>query len=658
MSIDTTEHHMDLAAEQAYAGMDLLRLATAGSVDDGKSTLIGRLLYDTKSIFEDQLEQIEGASRRLGETGVNLALLTDGLRAEREQKITIDVAYRYFATPRRKFIIADTPGHLQYTRNMVTGASTADVAIVLVDARKGVLTQSKRHAFIASLLGIPHLIVAINKMDLVDWSQEVYDRIVSDFESFASRLTVNDVSFVPMSALLGDNVVTSSSNTPWYQGGPLLHKLESLSAGRRRNTIDFRFPVQTVIRPHQGFRGYAGSVASGNVRPGDDVVALPSGVRTRVQSIVTFDGDRPEALAGDAVVLTLEHEVDITRGDMLVRARNLPTVTERFDAYLCWMGEQPLRVGQPYVLLHTSRDVQAFVERIEYRVDVDTLHRESADTLSLNEIGRVEIVTARPLFFDSYRMNSATGSFVLIDPATNVTVAGGMIRGEVRTVEDTVAELTERVAPLAPAVGTAPVSPNVRWEAAAVSRAERETRQGHRAAVIWLTGPSGAGKSTIARLVERELFARGRQVVVLDGDQLRHGLCGDLGFSPDDRRENIRRAGAVAQLLFETGAVVLATFVSPYAADRERVRELLPAGRFVEVHIDASVETLRARDVKGLYAREAAGEAIGLSGVSTPYEAPVSPALRLATESITAEDAASQLLALIEASIRPEAVAP
>jgi bifunctional enzyme CysN/CysC len=634
-----------LDAEQAYAGMDLLRLATAGSVDDGKSTLIGRLLYDTKSIFEDQLEQIEGASRRLGEVGVNLALLTDGLRAEREQKITIDVAYRYFATPRRKFIIADTPGHLQYTRNMVTGASTADVAVVLVDARKGVLTQSRRHAFIASLLGIPHVIVAVNKMDLVDWSQEVYDRIVADFQGFATKLTVSDISFVPMSALLGDNVVTPSAHMPWYQGGPLLHRLESISSGGRRNVIDFRFPVQTVIRPNQGFRGYAGSVASGSVRPGDDILALPSGVRTRVRSIVTFDGDRPDAVPGDAVVLTLEHEVDIARGDMLVRARNLPTVADRFDAYICWMGEQPLQVGQPYVLLHTSRDVQAFVERIEYRVDVDTMHREQADALSLNEIGRVEIVTARPVFFDSYRVNSATGSFVLIDPATNVTVAGGMIRGEVRSIDETVASLQS--AAKASTETPVAVSPNVQWEAAGVSRAAREARQGHGALVVWLTGPSGAGKSSIGRALEQQLFDRGKQVVLLDGDQLRHGLCGDLGFSPEHRAENIRRAGSVAQLFFESGAIVICTFVSPYAADRARVQSLVPHGRFLEVHVTASLDTLRSRDVKGLYAREAAGEPIGLTGVSAPYEAPTAPALRIDTDVTDQSTAGAQLLALV-----------
>lgn len=624
-----------MSTEVAYAGMDLLRLATAGSVDDGKSTLIGRLLYDTKSIFEDQLEQIEGASRRLGETGINLALLTDGLRAEREQKITIDVAYRYFATPRRKFIIADTPGHLQYTRNMVTGASTADLAIVLVDARKGVLTQSRRHAFIASLLGIPHMVVAVNKMDLVDWSEPVFRAIVAEFQAFAAKLTTTDISFVPMSALDGDNVVQPSTRMPWYQGGPLLHLLENVTVGARRNHIDFRFPVQSVVRPHQGFRGYAGTVASGSVRPGDEMIALPSGVAAVVASIETFDGPQTEALAGDAVVLTLDREIDLSRGEMLVRPKNLPSVSERLEAYLCWMGETPMQVGTSYVLQQTSRQVPAFVERLEYRVEIDTLRREPAETLGLNEIGRVELVTAKPLFFDSYRVNSATGSFVLIDPNTNVTVGAGMIRGEVKRVSGAIAEGRK-------------VSPNVTWAEWNIPRVEREAQQGHGAAVLWFTGLSGSGKSTIARAVERELFNRGVRVVALDGDQLRHGLNGDLGFSPADRAENIRRAGEVARLFFESGCVVLCSFVSPYARDRDAVRALFPEGHFHEVHVTAPIEVLRARDTKGLYKRESTGGAIGLSGVSTPYESPERPELAVDTAAEPLETSVIRVLALIE----------
>ncbi len=624
----------------AYAGMDLLRLATAGSVDDGKSTLIGRLLYDTKSIFEDQLEQIEGASKRLGEEGVNLALLTDGLRAEREQKITIDVAYRYFATPRRKFIIADTPGHLQYTRNMVTGASTADLAIVLVDARKGVLTQSRRHAFIASLLGIQHVVVAVNKMDLVDWSEAVFRAIAADFQSFASKLTVSDITFIPMSALLGDNVVDGSTRMPWYQGGPLLHHLESVTVGSRRNRIDFRFPVQGVVRPNQDFRGYAGTVASGSIRPGDEVVVLPSGIESRCKSIETFDGPLPEAEAGDAVVLTLETEIDISRGDMIVRRKNLPTVADRVDAYLCWMNEEPMRIGTSYVLLHTSREVNCFVERVEYRVDIDTLHRGPAGSLGLNEIGRVELVTARPLFLDSYRVNMATGSFVLVDPHTNVTVAAGMIRGEVK-----------RLPAAAAADGSGrPVSPDVTWEPWNIPRAEREARQGHAAHVVWLTGLSGAGKSTVARAVERALFAEGYRTVLLDGDQLRHGLNGDLGFSPADRAENVRRAGEVARLFFESGAVVICSFVSPYARDRDAVRARFPEGAFTEVFVSAPLSVLRTRDVKGLYKREADRGGVGLSGVSTPYEPPVKAELAFDTSVLSVEEGVTQLLERIRAA--------
>jgi bifunctional enzyme CysN/CysC len=631
---------------KTFAGMDLLRFTTAGSVDDGKSTLIGRLLYDTKSIFQDQMDHIEGASRKLGEEGVNLALLTDGLRAEREQKITIDVAYRYFATPKRKFIIADTPGHVQYTRNMVTGASTADLAVVLVDARKGVLTQSKRHAFITSLLGIPHVIVAVNKMDLVGWSEAIFEEIREEFRRFARKLTIQNISFVPLSALLGDNVVEPSENMPWYQGGPLLHKLETVSVGGRRNAIDFRFPVQYVIRPNQDFRGFAGSVASGSVQPGEEVVVLPSGFSTRVQGIETFDGARQEAGPGDAVVLTMEDELDISRGDMVVRKKNVPTVGTRFEAYLCWMDETPLDPDRPYLLLHTTRQVQAFVEKLEYRVDVDTLHREPATTLGLNEIGRVEITTSHPVFYDSYRVNIATGSFALLDPHTNGTVAAGMIRGEVRRVEEVdptdaaPREATDQVA--------SPVSPDVTWEGWNIPRLEREERNGHQAAVIWLTGMSGAGKTTIAREVERQLFRRGVQTMLLDGDQLRHGLCGDLGFDPEDRRENIRRVREVARLFFEQGCVVLCSFVSPYRRDREAIRTTLPEGRFIEVHVHAPLEELKRRDPKGLYRREEAGEIQALSGSKGPYEVPDAPDLDLDTFQMGAGAAVEAILGELE----------
>ena len=622
--------------------MDLLRFTTAGSVDDGKSTLIGRLLYDTKSIFEDQLEAVEDASRTLGEDHMNLALLTDGLRAEREQKITIDVAYRYFATPRRKFIIADTPGHVQYTRNMVTGASTADLAVVLIDATRGVLTQSKRHAFITSLLGIPHMIVAVNKMDLVDYAESVYDDIVRDFGLFAARLTVKDITYIPISALEGDNVVDPSSRMPWYQSGSLLRKLETVTVGARSNSIDFRFPVQYVIRPNQTFRGYAGVAVSGSVGAGDDVVVLPSGLATRIKSIETFDEARDLANVGEAVVLTTTDELDISRGDMIVRPRNLPTVARRLDAYLCWMDATDLAVSRPYLLAHTTRRVQAVVKSVDYCVNMDTLHRDPAPTLAMNEIGRVEISTADPIFFDSYRLNSATGSFVLIDLQSNATVAAGMIRGETHDVAAATGETTS-----ATTTAATTVSAGVTWEGWNLPRETREARQGHQAAVIWLTGMSGAGKTTIARAVERRLFEQGCRTMLLDGDQLRHGLCGDLGFSPADRAENIRRAGQVAHLFFEQGAIVLCAFVSPYAVARSNVRALMPAGRFVEVFVQADIETCRARDPKGLYARAATGGLDQFTGVSAPYEEPVAPELTIDTRTIPADTAAEMVIGFL-----------
>ncbi len=623
-----------------YREMDLLRFTTAGSVDDGKSTLIGRLLYDTKSIFADQLEAIEGATRRRGEEGINLALLTDGLRAEREQNITIDVAYRYFATPRRKFIIADTPGHVQYTRNMVTGASTAELAIVLVDARKGVLTQSRRHGFISSLLRIPHVVVAVNKMDLVDYSQEVYDAIVADYTDFAEKLGIHALTFIPMSALEGDNVVSRSERLDWYGGSTLLHHLESVNVGADRNLVDFRFPVQYVIRPHQDFRGFAGRVASGTVSPGEEVLVLPSGVGTRVRSVEAFGGALAQAVEGDSVVVTLEDEVDVSRGDMIVRRNNLPTVGSQLDAMLCWMGEQPLDPATPYVIQHTTRSSRAYVSRVVYRIDVDTLHREEAAQLEMNDIGRVEVTTSVPLFVDAYQGNRATGSFILVDPYTNVTVAAGMIRGPVQTAD----ALFPAAAP-----GTAAVSPGVVWEGWNVPREEREARNGHGAAVLWFTGLSGAGKTTIAGRVERRLFEAGVQTMLLDGDTLRHGLNGDLGFSPADRAENIRRVGEVARLFFAQGAVVLCTFVSPYREDRARVRALLPEGRFLEVFVDAPLDELRRRDPKGLYARADSGEVANLTGVSAPYEAPEAPEVVLRTDRVSVDEAVDQVLARLRA---------
>ncbi|HSN74904.1 MAG TPA: sulfate adenylyltransferase subunit CysN [Anaerolineae bacterium] len=625
-----------------YLSMDLLRFTTAGSVDDGKSTLIGRLLLDTKNIFEDQLAAVERASQLRGEEYVDLALFTDGLRAEREQRITIDVAYRFFATPKRKFIIADTPGHIQYTRNMVTGASTAELAIILLDAQHGVLTQSKRHGFIASLLQIPHVLVAVNKMDLVGYDRAVFERIADDYTAFASKLSVPSLAFIPISALLGDNVVRRSENMPWYDGPSLLHHLENVSVGASRNLMDFRFPVQMAVRPNAGFRGFAGQIASGTIKPGEEVVVLPSGRSTRVRSIVTFDGELAEAAAGDSVMLTLEDEIDISRGDMLVRAGNLPQASAALQCTLCWMSEEPLNRRTPYIVQHTTRQVRGHVDDLTYRIDVDTLHREPAQTLTLNEIGRARLVTTQPLFFDSYQVNRATGNFVLIDPYSNNTVAAGMIRRADQEVADlTVANFSEKLATVR--------SSNVVWERTAINREMREQRHGHQAAVVWFTGLSGSGKSTVARLLERRLYALGIETFYLDGDNVRHGLNGDLGFSAADRKENIRRVGEVAKLAFEHGHLVLCTFISPFRADRRFARSLVPDGRFVEVYVKCDLEVAKRRDPKGLYAKALAGEIKEFTGVSSPYEAPEAADLVVETDLVSVEDAVEAIMAELAA---------
>jgi len=619
--------------------MDVLRFTTAGSVDDGKSTLIGRLMYDTQQIFEDKLEEIERNTQRDDED-LELALLTDGLRAEREQGITIDVAYRYFATPKRKFIIADTPGHEQYTRNMVTGASTAELAVVLIDATNGVLQQSRRHGFIASLLQIPHMIVAVNKMDLVDYDEDRFRQIEEEYREFAESLDINDVTFIPISALKGDNVVESSGNTPWYQGGTLLHKLETAKTRSDRNQVDFRFPVQHVIRPNQDFRGYAGQIASGKIRPGEDVVILPTETSSTIESIVTLDGDQDEAGPGESVVVTLDDELDVSRGSMIVRARNRPEVTRSIDADLCWMDEEAMRSDRPYMIQHTTRRTQAYVSKVVYRMNVNSLHREEADTFHLNEIGRVELETADPIFIDPYKVNRATGAFILIDPDTNATVAAGMIRG-----------VAENVAPYGEETETGrerATSPNVVWEELNVPRAERETRNGHKSAVMWLTGLSGSGKSTIAKELERRLFDRGCQTMMLDGDNVRHGLSGDLGFSGRDRKENIRRVGEVARLFFEQGNLTLCTFVSPYQEDRDRVRSLLPDDRFFEVHVACDIEVCKERDPKGLYEKAEKGEIANFTGISAPYEEPASPEVVVHSDTDDVEACVDQLVTVLE----------
>ncbi|ASR38145.1 adenylyl-sulfate kinase [Prauserella marina] len=581
----------------------LLRLATAGSVDDGKSTLIGRLLHDSKTLFVDQLAAVELASRRRGEDYPNLALLTDGLRAEREQGITIDVAHRYFATPRRKFIIADTPGHIQYTRNMVTGASTADVALVLVDARKGVLEQSRRHAFLASLLGIPHVVLCVNKMDLVDWSRDRFDEICADFRRFSMKLDVHDLTFVPVSALLGDNIVHRSASMPWYEGTSLLHHLEQVHVASDRNLVDARLPVQYVIRS-QEFRGYSGTVAGGVFKPGDEVLVLPSGHQSTVSAIWGPGGvPLAEAFPPQAVTVQLAGELDVGRGDLLCRKGNRPHVGSDIDAMVCWFAERDkLAVGSTFVLRHTTRSVKATVREFDYRLDVNTLHRdEHADALALNEIGRIRLTSRQPLLFDPYRRNRTTGSFILVDEATNDTVAAGMITG-----------------PRADEVQLA-------WQRSAVTRQQRQAE----GATVWLTGLSGSGKSAVGVELERKLIATGRAAYLLDGDNLRHGLNADLGFTAADRSENVRRVGEVARLFADAGVVAIASLISPYGADRDRVRAVHDAAGlpFVEVFVDTPIDVCEERDPKGLYAKARAGSLTGFTGIDDPYQVPSAPEL-------------------------------
>jgi bifunctional enzyme CysN/CysC len=591
----------------------LLRLATAGSVDDGKSTLVGRLLYDSKTIFEDQLAAIAATSDAKGDEQLDLALLTDGLRAEREQGITIDVAYRYFATPQRKFIIADTPGHIQYTRNMVTGASTADLALILVDARKGVVEQSRRHAFIASLLGIRHLVLCVNKMDLVDWSRERFAAIKEEFAGFTAKLDIVDLTTIPVSALLGDNVVDRGGTMPWYDGPPLLRHLEQVHTESDRNLIDARFPVQYVIRGrHQtgeataDYRGYAGTVRGGVFRPGDDVVVLPSGLRTTVRAIWGPGGQQlDEAFPPAAVSLQLADDLDVGRGDLICRPNNRPQVGHDLDAMVCWMSDDTtLAPGNTYTIMHNSRAMKVSARELVYRLDVRTLHRdETADALTLNEIGRVRLRTQQPLMFDSYHRNRDTGGFILVDDTTNSTVAAGMITGA-----DTSAS-------------------NVVWHSAAVTREARAST----GLTVWLTGLSASGKSTVAVELERLLVAAGRPAYLLDGDNLRHGLNADLGFSAADRTENVRRVGEVARLFADAGVIAIASLISPYRVDRDRVRAAHEAAglRFVEVFVDTPIELCEARDPKGLYAKARAGQISGFTGVNDPYEQPADPDLIL-----------------------------
>jgi bifunctional enzyme CysN/CysC len=613
-------HKSDLIATdiQAYLKQheqkQLLRFITCGSVDDGKSTLIGRLLYDSKMIYEDDMRRLEADSKLVGTTGGNFdpALLTDGLKAEREQGITIDVAYRYFSTAKRKFIIADTPGHEQYTRNMATGGSSADLAVILIDARHGVLTQTKRHSFIVSLLGIRHVIVAVNKMDLCDFSEDRYEEICDEYRSFATRLDLPDLHFIPISALDGDNVVDRSERTPWYSGSTLMSFLETVYIGSDRNLQDFRLPVQYVNRPDLNFRGFCGTIASGIIRPGEEIMVLPSRQKSRVKDIVTFDGSLEEAFAPQSITLTLEDEIDASRGDMIVRSGNLPRSRDQIEAMLVWMTADAMVPGKTYLFKHTTQTLPGTIDSLRYQVNVNSLHRNPAPQLELNEIGRVSISLSGPIHFDAYRRNRNTGAFIVIDRITNATVAAGMILdksgdGAPKSVWDDEA-----------AVDSAADRNNV----SAVSTGEREARYGQQPATVLLTGLTGSGKTAIGHAVERKLFDAGRAVSMIDGEQLRRGLSIDLGFTADDRSENLRRAGHLAHTLNRAGLICIASLVAPSDGVRCKVAQLIGAERFLVVHVATPIEVCRERDTKGQYAKADAGELPNFPGVTAEYEVP------------------------------------
>lgn len=606
-----------------HAAKSMLRFITCGSVDDGKSTLIGRLLYDSKTIFEDQLSQLEADSRRVGTQGQNIdfALLVDGLAAEREQGITIDVAYRFFATEKRKFIVADTPGHEQYTRNMVTGASTADLAVILIDARKGVLTQTRRHSYLAHLVGIKEIVLAVNKMDLVGHDQSVFDAIVADYAAFAKTIGIDRFTPIPLSGLTGANITTRSPDMPWYEGPALLPHLETVAIdGDRAAAASFRMPVQWVNRPDLDFRGFTGLIASGRVSVGDRVRIAPSGKTTSIARIVTYDGDRDQAIAGEAVTLVLAEEVDCSRGDVIAAAEDPPEIADQFVAKIVWMADAPLVQGRSYSLKLGTQLVGATVQPPRHVIDVNSQEERPAETLALNDIGLAEVYADRPIVFEAYDKGSALGGFILIDRATNATVAAGMIDHALRRTQ------------------------NVHWQSAVVTREAHARQKGQSPKVLWFTGLSGSGKSTIANMVEQKLHAMGRHSFLLDGDNIRHGLNRDLDFSEAGRVENIRRVGEVAKLMADAGLIVLTAFISPFKAERDMVRALLPQDEFVEIFVDTPLDVAEDRDVKGLYAKARAGEIAEFTGISSPYEAPERPELRIDTTKETAEQAASRIV--------------
>jgi bifunctional enzyme CysN/CysC len=605
---------------------DLLRFITCGSVDDGKSTLIGRLLYEAKMLFEDQLTALEADSRKMGTQGGNLdfALLVDGLAAEREQGITIDVAYRAFTTDKRKFIVADTPGHEQYTRNMATGASTADLAIILIDARKGVLTQTRRHTFICTLLGIRHLVVAVNKMDLMGFSQEVFSNIEADYRAFAKSLGAEEVTVIPVSALMGDNMIERSRNMAWYHGPTLMAHLETVPVGDDLADRPFRLPVQWVNRPNQNFRGFSGTIVSGTVKPGDAIKVLPSARVSIVDRVVTYDGDLAAGFAGQSLTVTLKDEIDISRGDVICAANDPVEVSDQFQVEILWMSDEPMLPGRPYLFKSSTKTVPGTLEELKHKVNVNTMEHVAAKTLQLNEIGVCNLELDSAIAFAPYTENRHLGSFIIIDRFSNNTVGMGLIRFALRRAA------------------------NIHWQAVDVAKASRAALAGQKPAVLWFTGLSGAGKSTIANLVEKQLHAAGHMTYLLDGDNVRHGLNRDLGFTDADRVENIRRVAEVARLMADAGLLVLVSFISPFRSERLMARELLEKEEFIEIFVDTPLAEAERRDVKGLYAKARRGEIKHFTGISSPYEAPENPELRIDTAKLTAEGAADAVVAYLK----------
>ncbi len=609
---------------QLHQHKTMLRFITCGSVDDGKSTLIGRLLYDSKMIFEDQLAALEADSKKVGTQGadIDFALLVDGLAAEREQGITIDVAYRFFATEKRKFIVADTPGHEQYTRNMVTGASTADLAVILIDARKGVLTQTRRHSYLVQLIGIKNVVLAVNKMDLVGYDRAVYDRIVADYTEFATSIGMTHFTPMPISGFKGDNITAASENMPWYHGPALLPHLETVELDTTADQAKaFRLPVQWVNRPNLDFRGFSGMIASGVIRQGDAIRVLPSGKTSTVSRIVTMDGDLPQAVAGQSVTLCLADEIDCSRGQIITTAADPCEVSDQFETTIVWMDEAEMLPGRPYWLKIGAQTVSATVAHPKYQVNVNTLEHLAAKTLDLNAIGVCNITTDRAIPFEAYSANHDLGGFILIDKMTNATVAAGMIHFSLRRAQ------------------------NIHWQATDISREHHAGMKNQKPAVLWLTGLSGAGKSTIANIVERKLARMNRHTFLLDGDNVRHGLNKDLGFSDADRVENIRRVGEVAKLMTDAGLIVITAFISPFRAERDMVRAMMQPGEFVEIHIDTTLDEAERRDVKGLYKKARSGQLKNFTGIDSPYEAPENPELRIDTTQLSAEQAADAIIA-------------